>query len=193
MDVERVRALQSDLVLANLEENTRADVEALDASMPVFVTDVRDVPGALAMIRDVGRLTGTDVRAEELADEIEAGFASLRMSKPLRAAYLIWRRPYMSVGGDTFIHDVLARGGFENVFGGRRRYPEVTLDELADVRPDIVLLCSEPYPFGEKHVEEIHARLPDTDIRLVDGEPFSWYGSRLLKTPPYLAALRASL
>ena len=193
MDVERVRALRPDLVLANLEENTRADVEALDASMPVFVTDVRDVSGALAMIRDVGRLTGTDVWAEELASEIEAGFASLQTSKPLRAAYLIWRRPYMSVGGDTFIHDVLARGGFENVFDGRRRYPEVTLAELADVQPDVLLLSSEPYPFREKHVAEIHARLPDTDVHLVDGEPFSWYGSRLLKTPPYLAALRASL
>ena len=190
VNVERVQALRPDLVLANLEENTQADVEKLDALAPVFVTDVRDVPGALAMIRAVGRLTGRDVRAERLAAEIEAGFANLEKAAPLRAAYLIWRQPYMTVGGDTFIHDVLARGGFENVFGARQRYSEVTLDEIAAARPDAVLLSSEPYPFGEKHIEEIRARLPTPDVRLVDGEVFSWYGSRLLKTPPYLAALR---
>ena len=190
VNIERVRALRSDLVLSNLEENTRADVEKLDAFAPVFVTDVRDVPGALEMICTVGRLTERDVRAERLAAEIKAGFAKLEKARVRRAAYLIWREPYMSVGGDTFIHDVLERGGFENVFGARRRYPEVTLEEIVAARPDVVLLSSEPYPFGEKHIEEIHATLPTLDVRLVDGELFSWYGSRLLKTPRYLMALR---
>ena len=190
VNIERVRALRPDLVLANLEENTQADVEKLDAFAPVFVTDVRDVPGALEMIRTVGRLTGRDVRAERLAAEIEAGFVRLEKVTAQRAAYLIWRAPYMSVGSDTFIHDVLARGGFENVFGAKRRYPEVTLDEIAAASPDVVLLSSEPYPFGEKHVAEIRAALSGPDVRLVDGERFSWYGSRLLKTPRYLMALR---
>lgn len=191
VNLERVRALRPDLVLANLEENTRADVEALDVRAPVYVTDVRDVSGALAMIRTVGRLTGRDVRADALAAEIDAGFAALRTSVPLRAAYLIWRRPYMTVGGDTFIHDVLVRGGFVNVFGDQARYPEVALPEIAAARPDVVLLSSEPYPFRERHAEEVRAALPKVPVRLVDGEPFSWYGSRLLKTPGYLTALRA--
>ncbi len=193
VNIERVRALAPDLVLANLEENTRADVETLDAFAPVFVTDVRDVPGAAAMIRTVGRLTGQRERADTLAHEIEADFDALAAHPPLRAAYLIWRKPYMSVGRDTFIHDVMTRAGFENVFAAHTRYPEVTPEALAAARPDVVLLSSEPYPFAEKHREELSALVPEARIVLVDGELFSWYGSRLRRTPAYLDRLRRSL
>ncbi|WP_456427383.1 ABC transporter substrate-binding protein [Rhodocaloribacter sp.] len=193
VNLERVRALAPDLILANLEENTRADVEALDAFAPVFVTDVRDVPGAAAMIRTVGRLTGRAERAETLAGGIEAGFAALAARPPLRAAYLIWRNPYMSVGRDTFIHDVMRRAGFSNVFADRTRYPEVTPEALVAARPEVVLLSSEPYPFAGKHRDELRAFLPAARIVLVDGELFSWYGSRLRRAPAYLERLRRSL
>ncbi len=191
--LERVRALAPDLVLANLEENTRADVEALDAFARVFVTDVRDVPGATAMIRTVGRMTGRAERADTLADEIEAGFAGLAARAPLRAAYLIWRKPYMSAGRDTFIHDVMRRAGFANVFADRTRYPEVTPEALVAARPEVVLLSSEPFPFAEQHRDELRAFLPDVPIVFVDGELFSWYGSRLRRSPAYLDRLRRSL
>jgi ABC-type Fe3+-hydroxamate transport system substrate-binding protein len=193
MDVERVRALRPDLILANLEENTREDVEALDAFAPVFVTDVADVDGALRMIRDVGALVGRSERAEALAAEIERGFAGLAARPPIRAAYLIWRDPWMTVGGDTFVHDVLRRASFENVFGARTRYPEVTAEELAAAEPEVVLLSSEPFPFRERHVAEVERAVPGVPVRLVDGELFSWYGSRMRLMPPYVAGLRATL
>ncbi|GIV61904.1 MAG: iron ABC transporter [Rhodothermaceae bacterium] len=193
VNLDRVRALRPDLILANLEENTRADIEALDALAPVFVTDVRDLDGALDMIRTVGRLTGTVRRAAELADGIAAGFAALPPFPACRAAYLIWRDPYMSVGADTFIHDMLYRAGFVNVFGHRTRYPVVTPDDLRAARPDVILLSSEPYPFRATHREELRAQLPGPAIHLVDGEPFSWYGSRLRYTPAYLMRLRARI
>lgn len=191
--VERVRALRPDLVLANREENVREQVEAIEAFAPVFVTDVATVEDALAMIRDVGRLVGRAERAEALGAEIEAGFAALGEAQPVRTAYLIWRRPYMSVGGDTFIHDVMRRAGLRNVFGERTRYPEVTPEDIAAARPDVILLSSEPYPFAEKHAAEIAAEVPGVPVRLVDGELFSWYGSRMRAAPPYLARLRAQL
>jgi ABC-type Fe3+-hydroxamate transport system substrate-binding protein len=196
--VERVRALRPDLVLANREENVREQVEALATFAPVYVTDVRTVEGACAMIRAVGRLvdradTGTADWAAVIAEGIASYFAGLPAFAPLRAAYLIWREPWMSVGGDTFIHDVMARAGLANVFGARTRYPVVTPDDLRAARPDVVLLSSEPYPFKPKHAVEVRAVLPEARVERVDGQAFSWYGSRLRHTPPYLAALRAEL
>ena len=193
VNVERIHALRPDLILANLEENTREMVEALDPVAPVYVTDVRDVPGALSMIRAVGYLTGRTDAAGVITREIEGGFDALPGFASLRAVYLIWRDPYMTVGADTFIHDMMARGGFVNVFGSRTRYPEITAEELRAAKADVVLLSSEPFPFREKHIPEIIDLLPQTLVRLVDGEMFSWYGSRLRKTPVYLRDLRQAL
>jgi len=193
VNLDRVRALAPDLVLANLEENTRDDVEALDAIAPVYVTDVADVDDALAMIRTVGALVGREDAADGLAVEIERGFAGLRARPPLRVAYLIWRDPWMTVGGDTFIHDVLRRASLANVFGDRTRYPEVTEEEIAAAEPEVVFLSSEPFPFREKHRAEMESVVPGVPVRLVDGELFSWYGSRMRLAPPYLAGLRDTL
>jgi ABC-type Fe3+-hydroxamate transport system substrate-binding protein len=197
VDVERVRALRPDLVIANKEENVRAQIEALAEVYPVFVTDVADVAGAVRMVRDVGALVGRAAQAEAIAAETEAGFAALAADLAgaplLRALYLIWRDPWMTAGGDTIISDVLTHGGFDNVAAEQARYPALRDDEVGALRPDVVLLSSEPYPFGEKHVAEVQALVPGARVVLVDGEPFSWYGSRLRHTPPYLRALRQRL
>ena len=190
---DRVAALAPDLVLANKEENVREQVEALGGLAPVYVTDVAAVDDALAMIRAVGGLVDRAARAEALAAEIATGFDRLGEAPPLRAAYLIWRGPWMSVGRDTIVHDVMRRAGFANVFGDRTRYPEVSAGELAAARPDVVLLSSEPFPFRQKHVAEVEGLVPGVRVALADGELFSWYGSRLRHAPPYLAALHAAL
>jgi ABC-type Fe3+-hydroxamate transport system substrate-binding protein len=192
VDVDRVRALDPDLILANHEENTKADVEALEAIAPVFVTAVKTVTEALDMIRTVGTLTATSDQTSTLAGRIIARFSRLPDFAPRRAAYLIWRDPYMTVGGDTFIHDIMDWGGFENAYGDHTRYPTVTLDELADADLDVVLCGTEPFPFHQedRFTEEVRSALPDTPVEVVDGQPFSWYGPRLLDTPPYLKELR---
>lgn len=191
--VERVRALAPDLVIANKEENERAHVEAIAAFAPVFVTDVGTVDGALAMIRDLGRLTNRPQAAAALADAIGADFDALPAWPTRRALYLIWRNPWMSVGGDTFIADVLARGGFESVTADRDRYPTLSDGALAALAPDVVLLSSEPYPFAQPHVAEMQALVPTARVERVDGEAFSWYGSRLRVTPAALHTLRQRL
>lgn len=188
--VDRVKALQPDLILANKEENTRADVEALHGVAPVHVTDVATVADAFTMIETVGKLVGKRSEAEELVATIQARVAAMPVAEPMRALYLIWRDPYMTVGGDTFIHDVMRLGGFANVCGAATRYPELTPATLQAMHPDVVLLSSEPYPFKAKHIAEILALLPDVPVCLVDGEPFSWYGSRMLQMPTYVADVR---
>jgi ABC-type Fe3+-hydroxamate transport system substrate-binding protein len=195
VDIDTVRDLKPDLILANHEENTAEDVAALDDIAPVFVTDVKTVPEACQMIRTVGTLTGTSDQTSTLVGKIISRFKSLPEVEPLRAVYFIWREPYMTVGGDTFIHDVMQRAGFENVFGDQTRYPEVQLNELADLDLDVVLCATEPFPFHQKDAftDDIEAALPDTPVEIVDGQAFSWYGSRLLDAPAYLKEFRTSL
>ena len=191
VDVGRVRGLAPDLVVANKEENVREQVEAVAAFCPVYVTDVADVAGAVAMVRAVGAAVGRGGAADRIADEVAAGFAALAAPpRPVRALYLIWRDPWMTVGGDTIVSDVMGRGGLENVAADRDRYPALTDDEVRALAPDAVLLSSEPYPFATKHLAEVQALVPGARVVLVDGEAFSWYGSRLRHTPAVLRAVR---
>ena len=197
LDFAKIAALQPDLLIGNKEENERAQIEYLAEKHPVWMSDIGTLAHALDMIRRLGQLTDTRVRAEGIAGQIEAGFAALRASsearRKLSAAYLIWRKPYMAAGSGTFIHEMLGEAGFENVFADRARYPEVAAADLAAARPDVLLLSSEPYPFAEKHLAEFRGICPAAQIRVVDGELFSWYGSRLLYAPAYFRQLREEI
>ena len=195
VNVDAVRRLQPDLVLANKEENLRPDIELIDDFAPVFVTDVGSVDDACKMIRTVGHLTHTTERAEPIASRIQNAMQSLSVDHRIRAVYLIWRDPFMTVGGDTFIHDVMERGGFHNPFDDHLRYPEVTMDDIVSADPDVVLCSSEPFPFHQKprFTEDLREALPDIPVHVVDGQVFSWYGSRLLSASDALRALHASI
>ena len=190
---ERIAALAPDLILANREENVAEQVEALAALAPIYLCSVSDLGEDQAMIREVGELVGRADEAESLARQSAAAFAALPPYAPLRALYLIWRGPYMSIGGDTFISAVMGAGGLENVCGGQTRYPSLEPSELQALAPEVILLSSEPYPFGEEHLAELSALAPDAQVLLVDGVPFSWYGSEAARAPSYLRELRARL
>jgi len=192
-DFENIAALRPDLILGNKEENYQEGIEQLAAAYPVWLSDIATLPDALAMIRQVGLLTGTATRANVLATEIEAAFAALSVAQPpLPTAYFIWRKPYMVAAAHTFIDDMLHRAGFLNVFADQQRYPEITAAQLAAAQPQQILLSSEPYPFREKHLEEFRTLCPEATVRLVDGELFSWYGSRLRHSAAYFQQLFTS-
>lgn len=193
VDIDKVRALNPDLVIANKEENIREQVEALVPFCPVWVTDVATVADSLAMTRDLGALTHRAPEAGRLGDQIGAAFDALPDWPPVRALYLIWRDPWMSVGHDTIIADVMARAGLVNVLADRDRYPTLADAEIGALAPEVVLLSSEPYPFSDQHIAEVQALAPGARVVLADGEAFSWYGSRLLRTPDALRRLRADL
>lgn len=196
LDFAKIEALQPDLLIGNKEENERAQIEHLAEKHPVWMSDIHTLADALNMIRGLGQLTGTSSEAETMAQKIETGFAALRPPTNRQlptVAYFIWRKPYMAAGSGTFIHEMLGWAGFENVFADRARYPEITAAELATARPDVLLLSSEPYPFAEKHVAAFREICPAAKIRVVDGELFSWYGSRLLHAPEYFQRLRKEI
>jgi ABC-type Fe3+-hydroxamate transport system substrate-binding protein len=212
IDPARVDALQPDLIIAGKEENEKPQIEALASRYPVWISDVKTLSDALDMIRAIGLLTGTTTQAMAMAENITREFAALSDSfyapslaaashsapgpsstpSPL-VAYLIWRNPWMAAGGDSFIHDMLRYCGFTNLFANVDRYPSVHLPDLTALPSPVILLSSEPYPFRGRHVDEVREILPNASVHLVDGEFFSWYGSRLLSAPAYFRQLRQQL
>lgn len=195
LHIDQIKALHPDLIIANKEENTREQIEALQAFTEVYVSDILHIPDALQMIRTVGALTGKSEAAVKMAEAISIRFDELKKisSVPKRVAYLIWKDPFMAVGKDTFIHDMLEVSGWNNVFEDQSRYPETTVEDIRRRNPELVLLSSEPYPFGKKHLAELQAVLPTSRLMLVDGEMFSWYGSRMLKAAGYIEKIIRSM
>jgi len=184
---EVIEELQPDLVIGNKEENYKAGIETLQQKYPVWMSDIYTLEDALRMMQQVGQLTGTTAKATELVQEINTGFQGLQpLQPPISTAYFIWRKPYMAVGSHNIIEHILQRCGFRNAFSDLPRYPEITAAQLQQANPQLILLSSEPYPFKEKHIAEFQALCPQALVKVVDGEMFSWYGSRLLHAPAYL-------
>ena len=191
LHLDQIHALQPDFILANKEENTREQIEELQRYYPVHITDVITLPDALATIREVGKLIGREQQAEEMTTQIAFSLSSHSSlsSPPPSVAYFIWRKPYMVAAGGTFIHAMLEAAGFQNAFAEQTRYPAVTADDLRMANPDLIFLSSEPYPFAEKHRAELQSICPSARVLIVDGEVFSWYGSRLLRAGHYFKNL----
>ena len=199
-DLEKIRALDPDLVVANIEENRREDIDRLRGwSIPVWVAYPRTVAEGIGFIGELGELTGAEPRARALLRELASLHDRVQSANarrpPVAVFYPIWRGPYMTINGDTYIHDMLRVCGGRNIFAGRpERYPTVTLDEVAALRPEVILLPDEPFRFRQAHVADF-ADYPDVPavrdgrIHLVDGKPFSWHGPRIaeaLRTVPGL-------
>lgn len=199
-DLAAIRDLGADLVIANMEENRREDVEALRAAgIPVFVTYPRSVEEGIRLVRELATITGADAAGSALADslahDLNALRDRLRGRRPARVFYPIWRNPWMTINQDTYVHAVLSACGGDNVFAAReRRYPEVSLDDVAEARPEVILLPDEPYRFRRAHMADFADRtdipaVRDGRVRLVDGRLAAWYGPRLaeaLRTLPGL-------
>lgn len=190
--LNRVMDEAPDLVIASKEENEQAQIEAIAAHFPVLLTDVCNLQDALQAIVDIGHCCHRQQQAEALVALIKERFQELAKMKTARkrAAYFIWRDPWMVAGGDTYINDMLWKAGYENVFSHKSRYPETSEAELQMLAPELLLFSSEPFPFRPHHAEEIKAFLPHSTAIMVDGEMFSWYGSRMLMAPAYFAQLR---
>ena len=189
LNLQAIHTINPDLIIGNKEENEQSQIEELMRHYPVWISDIDDLPGALRMISSVGAITGRVSKANELVKTITMLFDRfIRPETDIKTAYLIWRKPYMAAGRGTFINSMMEFCGFKNVFN-IPRYPMVSSEELINADPQLVLLSSEPYPFAEKHIAEIRAMLPNAKIILVDGEIFSWYGSRLLEAPAYFDKL----
>ena len=187
LNIAKIKSLNPDLIIANKEENVKEQIEELQKDFKVLVTNISNLEDNYYLLKTLGNL----LEKQEIAQkfnlkiyEILAKFSDLEKKK---CAYLIWKNPYMTVGFDTFIHDILDKIGFQNIFKNQKRYPEISVEDLKSA--DYIFLSSEPFPFQQKHTDELQKELPDAKISLVDGEAFSWYGTRLAKCESYFQNL----
>lgn len=193
LNIEKIRALKPDVIIGNKEENEQSQIEALQKEFNVWMSDIYTLEDALESILKIGELVDRKEKAQGIAQQIKTSFNDIPYFNK-SVLYLIWKNPYMASGHATFIGDVLKKLGLRNIFENPDgRYPEVSLDEIKHLNPELIFLSSEPFPFKDVHIQELQQILPQTKILLVDGELFSWYGSRLLKSVDYFKSLSNKL
>ncbi len=183
--------LKPDLVLANVEENTKEDVIWCREHFPTYTTDVNDFKSALQMINVVGEITFTQAKSLEIIHRIKDSFLTIKpLKRKTTALYFIWKNPWMVAGTDNFIDDMLSKIGLVNV-APSTRYPEINFDFINQNQPELLLFSSEPFPFKKSDIKEIEKHLTYSPKSIiVDGEMFSWYGSRMEKSPQYFNSLK---
>lgn len=195
---DKIKALNPDIILCNKEENTKEIVEICTAIAPTHVSDIFDLNDSKNLIRTYGSFFSKTQEALDLIQQIntqQKKFESFIKGKPeFKVAYYIWRNPWMVAAKNTFIDYLLTVNRFENIYKDLERYPIVSLESLnSKMNVDFILLSSEPYPFKEEHALEIKKQTNVTNVVFVDGEMFSWYGSRLAKAFDYFKQLRILL
>lgn len=186
LDIHKIRSLKPDLIIGNKEENEYAQIKELQNEFPVWMSDIYNLNDAYNMISDIGKLVHKKNEATRLISNIQKSFSVIKKYNKT-VLYLIWKNPFMAAGNSTFIGDVLNQMGLINSLkNSDLRYPELTMDEIKNLNPNLIFLSSEPFPFKESHINELKQLVPNATVKLVDGELFSWYGSRLLKSVEYL-------
>ncbi|WP_159801085.1 ABC transporter substrate-binding protein [Flavobacterium sp. MK4S-17] len=195
---EKIKLLQPDIIIANKEENTEEIVEQLREIAPVWTSDIITIQHSIDMITELGKIFSVRTKAQQWIDKINYGLNDFRNfmkgREQLKAAYFIWKNPYMAAGGDTFINEMLKLNNFTNIYEARGRYPEIIIQKIRiEGDPDVVFLSSEPYPFKEEDAFEIGRFTHHAKTVFVDGEMFSWYGSRMVRAFAYFKQLQQRL
>lgn len=198
LNIEKIKELKPDLIIGNKEENEKSQVLELMKHFPVWMSDIKTLEEALDMIDSIGKMTGKEKKATELQNNIREQFSHFKLSTaslrhPSSVIYLIWRKPYICAGSNTFIDHMLSICGLHNSISEQERYPEISPEQIRVANPGLIFLSSEPYPFKEKHITELQQICPGAKVVLADGEMFSWYGSRLVYAPSYFERLLQNL
>ncbi|MCC1484475.1 ABC transporter substrate-binding protein [Winogradskyella immobilis] len=196
--VEKVKALNPDIILCNKEENSLEILQQMEQIAPVHMSDIYTLDDGLDLIKVYGEIFDCKNNATDIVSQIKIQLESFKTyiaNKPeLKVAYFIWKTPWMVAAKHTFINHLLEINKFKNVYGHLERYPEIDINIMSSqIKPDLVLLSSEPFPFKEKHKEELELLSSNLKVVLVDGEYFSWYGSRLIEAFNYFKTLRLNL
>jgi len=182
---EKIKALKPDLIIGNKEENYKEGIEKLEQDFPIWMSDIYTIWDALDMILSIGKITDSEEKANHLWKEINNKRNLLLEQNRVKqkALYLIWKNPYMTAGNNNYINEMMSLNGYSNLCNSKEytRYPELNEEQIKKLNPEIILLSSEPFPFKEKHIIELSKLVPNATIELVDGELYSWYGSRIIK------------
>lgn len=193
--IDKVKELKPDIILCNKEENTQEIVQKLENEFPIHVSNIENLKQNHEMIEQYGLIFGKEKEAKEIIQKIknenEKLNEFLKNKNKLKVSYFIWKDPWMVAGKGTFINHLLELNQLENVYADQTRYPEIQLEKLK--KADLHLLSSEPYPFKNKHIKIIQPYAKNAKIKQVNGEFFSWYGSRLIQAFGYFKSMRINM
>jgi ABC-type Fe3+-hydroxamate transport system substrate-binding protein len=196
INLEKLKALKPDIILCNKEENTKDIVEQCETIATTHISDIYTIMDSIALTEQYGKMFDCEYEATKICNLIKKNLKDFRVfisEKPtLKVAYFIWKNPWMAAANHTFINHLLKLNTFDNIFCELERYPEIKLEEV-NSKIDVILLSSEPYPFKEKYIQEVQNVTQCSNVYLVDGEYFSWYGSRLIGAFNYFKTLRAEI
>ncbi|KAB1062720.1 ABC transporter substrate-binding protein [Salibacter halophilus] len=197
LDIEKIRDINPDLIIGNKEENIKEQVEKLKTDFPVWLSDIKSPGDALDMMTEIGEITQTKDKAVELVNKIQQlldELAEIGSDRKRKALVFIWKDPYMVAGRDTYMHEVLKLLGYETaIHRDDERYPQVTMDQIEESEPDLLLFTSEPFPYSSRELQIFQEKIPNCKKLVVNGEYFSWYGSRMIKSFQYFKQLKRQL
>ncbi|WP_418636834.1 ABC transporter substrate-binding protein [Winogradskyella sp.] len=193
INLEKIKALRPDIILCNKEENTKEIIESLEAIAPIHVSDIYNLEDCFELITMYGEIFNIKRTTSTLVANIQLEREAFQLQyqdiDKLKVAYFIWKKPWMVAASDNFVDAMITEAGFINSYSNEKRYPEIDLNDPKLKEADLIFLSSEPFPFKEAHVVELQSKFPEKTIKIVDGELFSWYGSRLLKSYSYFQTL----
>ncbi|WP_178987713.1 ABC transporter substrate-binding protein [Winogradskyella schleiferi] len=193
VNLQKIMDLNPDIILCNKEENTKEMIAELETIVPIHISDIYDLEDCFELIKMYGNIFHKEKRASELISNIrnarEAFQLQIKAKEELKVAYFIWKNPWMVAASINFIDAMISEAGFTNAFKVEERYPEIDLNNSKLKEADLIFLSSEPFPFKSEHILELKSKFPEKTVKIVDGELFSWYGSRLLKSYPYFKTL----
>lgn len=190
LNINKIRSLKPDLIIANKEENNQQEIEFLQKEFNVWISDIYNFNDAFYMMKKLSVILNKESETQKLITTIKASLKPIKnIFKNITVAYFIWNKPYMVAANNTYINFVLNYLGLKNTAHNLQRYPEVNEVILKKINPNICFLSSEPYPFKQKHIIELQQILPASKIIIVDGEVFSWYGSRILQLADFVKQL----
>jgi ABC-type Fe3+-hydroxamate transport system substrate-binding protein len=197
LDIEKIREINPDIIIGNKEENIKEQVKKLKTDFPVWLSDIKSTRDALDMMTEIGEITQTKGKAVELVNEIQQllnELAEIGSDRKRKALVFIWKNPYMVAGRDTYMHELLKLLGYETaIHRDDERYPQVTMDQVEESEPDLLLFTSEPFPYSSRELQIFQEKIPNCKKLIVNGEYFSWYGSRMRKSFQYFKQLKRQL
>lgn len=192
-NIDRIRQLNPDFIIASKEENRYSDIQEMHEDTSVWVTDIATIDDNIEVVKSLLAQFNIKPDYNNIVKEFKNLYTPKTSFASKRILYLIWKDPYMTVGGDTFIHEMIEHAGFESVSSSFERYPVLSKEEIIALHPDYIFLSTEPYPFKQHHIQEFATIFPKTKIILVDGQMFSWYGIRPLFAKEYFVTLESEL
>jgi ABC-type Fe3+-hydroxamate transport system substrate-binding protein len=195
ISIKKIEDLKPDLIIANKEENSKEDINAICETNIVYISDINNLEEAYKALFDIGVLCNKRNESNLLISKIKSGFNQFnKLTSGFTCLYFIWKKPFMVAGENTFIHDLIQQIGLKNLaINLDSRYPVMSIEQVNNINPDFIFLSSEPFPFTESHLSQCKNKFPNSNVILVDGEAFSWYGSRLIDSIPYFYDLTKRL